>query len=100
MHLGAISPEECSEDCENFVGCSEPLQITVGYQDAVTGTMMCYLLCDDGDDDLEAIRGMCGEDAEYTEAEEASNRRECHEKKDCDSDVGGDEPCGTIDQHE
>merc|ERR1711871_1493228 len=34
---------------------------------------MCYMLCDDDDDDLQAIRAMCEECAEFTEDDDCEN---------------------------
>merc|ERR1712087_896450 len=63
-NLGIISAEGCSDDISGAIEASAPLHITLGYQDAKTGALMGYSLCGDGDEELEAVRELCGEAGE------------------------------------
>lgn len=80
--LDAEGEDARARDFADATGAAAPLQITIGYEDTKTGTLMCYSLCDDSDVDLAAVRVTFGEHAELADGREGR----AHEQ----DDEGGD----------
>jgi hypothetical protein len=100
LPISAETEEECHADvCNDAVDASAILGYTLKYRDAVTGAifdasailgytleyrdaltgaMLGYLFCDDGDDELHAVRTMREGEVEFTEEVEECDRESDH----------------------